>query len=56
MSISREIKEYMGKSSFIRKMFEEGNNLRKIHGKDNVFDFTIGNPDLKPPILLKRQL
>ena len=56
MSISREIKEYMGKSSFIRKMFEEGNNLRKIHGKDSVFDFTIGNPDLKPPHSFKEAI
>jgi len=56
MSISKEIKEYLGKSSFIRKMFEEGNNLRKIHGKDNVFDFTIGNPDLKPPESFKKAI
>ena len=49
MSIAREIKEYMGSSSFIRKMFEEGNLLKGIHGVSNVFDFTIGNPDLEPP-------
>jgi aspartate aminotransferase len=33
----------------IRKMFEEGNLLRKQHGADKVFDFSLGNPDLDPP-------
>ena len=33
----------------IRKMFEEGNRLKTIYGADNVFDFSIGNPDLEPP-------
>ncbi len=54
MSISKEIKGFMGNASFIRKMFEEGNNLKKIHGKENVYDFTIGNPDLKPPASFKK--
>jgi aspartate aminotransferase len=33
----------------IRKMFEEGNLLKKQHGADKVFDFSLGNPDLDPP-------
>jgi aspartate aminotransferase len=33
----------------IRKMFEEGNRLKKEHGADNVFDFSLGNPDIEPP-------
>ncbi len=49
MGISKEIKGFIGNSSFIRKMFEEGNELKKIYGKENVYDFTIGNPDLRPP-------
>ncbi|MBR4374246.1 MAG: pyridoxal phosphate-dependent aminotransferase [Treponema sp.] len=36
-------------SSVIRKMFEEGIQLKKIHGASNVFDFSLGNPDLDPP-------
>ncbi len=54
MAVSREIKEYLGSSSFIRKMFEEGNTLRRKYGKDSVFDFTIGNPDLEPPASFKK--
>jgi aspartate aminotransferase len=33
----------------IRKMFEEGTELKKKYGTDRVFDFSIGNPDLEPP-------
>ena len=36
-------------SSMIRKMFEQGTELRKKYGADKVFDFSIGNPDLPPP-------
>jgi len=36
-------------SSMIRKMFEQGAELRKKFGADKVFDFSIGNPDLPPP-------
>ena len=33
----------------IRKMFEEGAMQKKKYGEDNVYDFSIGNPDLDPP-------
>jgi aspartate aminotransferase len=33
----------------IRKMFEEGNLLKKQHGADKVFDYSLGNPDIEPP-------
>lgn len=51
MAVSRYIKETMSSKSagVIRKMFEEGMALKAIHGADNVFDFSIGNPDLNPP-------
>ena len=37
----------------IRKMFEEGVALKKKYGEENVFDFSIGNPDLEPPLKLQ---
>ena len=49
MSISKGILEVLEKSSWIRKMFEEGIELKKIHGEKNVFDFSLGNPLLEPP-------
>lgn len=36
-------------ASAIRKMFELGKVLKAKYGDDNVFDFSIGNPDLDPP-------
>ena len=48
MAIAAKISASLEKSSWIRKMFEQGNELRKIHGNDNVFDFTIGNPAIEP--------
>ncbi|MFQ5654994.1 MAG: pyridoxal phosphate-dependent aminotransferase [Planctomycetota bacterium] len=49
MPISQEVKEALTRSSWIRRMFEEGHRLKTLHGADEVFDFTLGNPDLPPP-------
>ncbi len=49
MTISAKIEQTLSKASWIRKMFEEGARLKSIHGNDNVFDFSIGNPNLSPP-------
>jgi len=47
--ISREIAQNMANGSMIRKMFEEGARLKAQFGADQVYDFSIGNPDLEPP-------
>ena len=39
----------MQESSWIRKMFEEGVELKKKFGIENVYDFSLGNPNLDPP-------
>ncbi|HPS56547.1 MAG TPA: pyridoxal phosphate-dependent aminotransferase [Spirochaetota bacterium] len=49
MSISSAIKDSIEKSSWIRKMFEEGAKLKAQFGAENVFDFSLGNPDVEPP-------
>lgn len=49
MSIATKIEGMIEKSSWIRKMFEEGARLKSIHGAENVFDFSLGNPNLQPP-------
>ncbi|MGE4613311.1 MAG: pyridoxal phosphate-dependent aminotransferase [Planctomycetota bacterium] len=49
MTISKGVLLSLTKSSWIRKMFEEGNRMKSIHGEDGVFDFTLGNPHLPPP-------
>jgi len=35
--------------AMVKKMFEEGARLRAEHGPENVFDFSLGNPDVPPP-------
>ncbi|HBQ65117.1 MAG TPA: pyridoxal phosphate-dependent aminotransferase [Clostridiales bacterium] len=47
--LSEKIVHNLKKSSGIRAMFEEGERLRKIYGSDQVYDFTLGNPDPEPP-------
>ncbi len=49
MTIAKKIEDIMSKSSWIRKMFEEGARLKAEHGAENVFDFSLGNPNLPPP-------
>jgi aspartate aminotransferase len=49
MSVSTKIKGYMERSSWIRKMFEQGIELKSRFGADKVFDFSLGNPNLEPP-------
>ncbi len=39
----------MEHASWIRRMFEIGIELRKQRGAENVFDFSLGNPDVEPP-------
>ena len=36
-------------SSVIRAMFEEGKKLAAQYGAENVFDFSLGNPNVAPP-------
>jgi aspartate aminotransferase len=49
MTIAKHIKTIISGSSWIRKMFEEGARLKAEHGAENVYDFSLGNPNLEPP-------
>ncbi len=49
MTIAKNIKTMQSKSSWIRKMFEEGARLKAEYGAQHVYDFSLGNPNLKPP-------
>ncbi|HOO71315.1 MAG TPA: pyridoxal phosphate-dependent aminotransferase [Spirochaetota bacterium] len=49
MPIAHDIAQSIEKSSWIRKMFEEGTKLKALYGAENVYDFTLGNPDVEPP-------
>ena len=49
MAIAGKIQTLIEGASWIRKMFEEGERLRAVHGAKNVYDFTLGNPNIEPP-------
>jgi aspartate aminotransferase len=49
MTIAEQIQETLKRSSWIRKMFEEGARLKAKYGAENVFDLSLGNPNVKPP-------
>lgn len=49
MPVANAVKSSLERSSWIRRMFEEGRRLKERFGNDKVFDFSLGNPDLEPP-------
>ncbi|MDZ7265367.1 MAG: pyridoxal phosphate-dependent aminotransferase [candidate division KSB1 bacterium] len=48
--ISKYINQAMTQSSWIRRLFEAGKEMKQVLGADNVFDLSIGNPILEPPM------
>ena len=52
--IAEKMKNMVANSSAIRAMFEEGNRLAKIHGAENVYDFSLGNPNVAAPEAVRR--
>ncbi|VAX19775.1 Biosynthetic Aromatic amino acid aminotransferase alpha @ Aspartate aminotransferase [hydrothermal vent metagenome] len=54
--VSEKIEMMMERSSWIRKMFEEGARLKAEMGENNVFDFTLGNPVGEPPEKVETEL
>jgi len=56
MAISTKIQNYMERASWIRKMFEQGIELKAKLGADKVFDFSLGNPNLEPPDQVRKTL
>ena len=47
--LASKISTFLESSSWIRKMFETGIELKQKYGQDRVYDFSLGNPDLAPP-------
>src|SRR4030043_1306335 len=56
MSIAVKIQDYMERASWIRKMFEQGIELKNKLGADKVFDFSLGNPNLEPPEKVRKAI
>ena len=56
MPISKKMAAAAAGASMVRKMFEEGAKMKAQFGPENVFDFSIGNPDVPPPPAFKETL
>lgn len=56
MTVSIKVRSAIERSSWIRRMFEEGAALIAEHGAENVYDFTLGNPSVEPPEAFHREL
>ena len=56
MPIADKMVKMVDGMAMVKKMFEEGARLRAEHGPENVFDFSLGNPDVPPPPEFKKVL
>jgi aspartate aminotransferase len=56
MPIAEKLIKMVAGMEMVKKMFEEGARLKAEHGSGNVFDFSLGNPDVPPPPQFKKVL
>jgi aspartate aminotransferase len=56
MPIADQMVKMVEGMAMVKKMFEEGARLKAEHGPENVFDFSLGNPDVPPPPEFKKVL
>ncbi len=54
--ISKKMENMVANSSAIRAMFEEGNRMAKLYGAENVYDFSLGNPNVAAPESVKEAI
>lgn len=47
--VSEKMKPFMANNSAIRAMFEEGKRMAAVYGAENVYDFSLGNPNVPVP-------
>ena len=49
MPIAKQIALDLDRASYVRKMFEQGEELKKRYGAESIYDFSLGNPEIEPP-------
>lgn len=54
--IARRMEDFVAGGSTIRAMFEEGKQMAEIYGAENVCDFSLGNPNLPAPSVVKEAI
>jgi aspartate aminotransferase len=56
VSVSDKVQKSMAQGSWVRRMFEEGASLKRQYGEENVFDLSLGNPVMEPPVEFRQEL
>ena len=54
--ISKKMENMVANSSAIRAMFEEGKKMAAVYGAENVYDFSLGNPNVPAPKAVKEAI
>lgn len=54
--IAEKMKGFVENSSVIRAMFEEGKQMAAVYGAENVYDFSLGNPNVPAPAAVDRAI
>ncbi len=54
--ISEKMRPYLENNSAIRTMFEEGNQMAALYGRENVYDFSLGNPNVPAPSEVREEM
>ncbi len=54
--IAKRLRESLDSSISIRDIFEEGKKMAAIYGQENIFNFSIGNPSVKPPAIVNESM
>ena len=54
--IAEKMRPLVENNSAIRAMFEEGKRLAAIYGPENVYDFSLGNPNVSAPEAVNRAI
>ena len=54
--LSKKMQPLVENNSAIRAMFEEGKRLASIYGAENVYDFSLGNPNVPAPKEVKEAI
>ncbi len=54
--ISKKMIPLVNNNSAIRAMFEEGKKMAEKFGRDNVYDFSLGNPNVPAPVAVNNAI
>ena len=54
--IAEKMKPFLQNNSAIRAMFEEGKKMAEVYGRDKVYDFSLGNPNVPAPSRIKEAI